>query len=369
MVILFDSVRRNALPFSSVTPGWIALLGSGETAAAGGQWFEQIAAALPKPVHIAVMETPAGFELNARRVAERVSEFLKIRLQNYRPRIETLSLRHRGGPFSTDDPALCQPLLDSNLIYLGAGSPTYTARQLAGSLAWNLVQARHRLGATIGLASASAIAAGTHALPVYEIFKAGMDLHWRTGLDLLGPFGLNLVIVSHWNNNDGGAELDTSRCFIGQERFEQLTAILPADSVILGLDEHTGLILDLEAAECSVVGRDAVHILREGQETEFHNGDTFPIQLLGNYRPLDDCSTGLPAAVFQQAITAQQQAADSTSAPVEIPGRVQELVALRQAAREAKQWSESDRLRNEISVLGWLVKDTPAGPQLEPKVE
>ncbi|MBN1370558.1 MAG: hypothetical protein JW987_01260 [Anaerolineaceae bacterium] len=353
------------MPHSSPIPGWIALLGSGETAAAGGQWFEQIAAALPAPVNIAVMETPAGFELNARRVAERVSEFLKIRLQNYRPRIETLSLRHRGGPFSTDDPALCQPLLDSNLIYLGAGSPTYTARQLSGSLAWDLVQARHRLGATVGLASAAAIAAGTHALPVYEIFKAGMDLHWRTGLDLLGAFGLSLVIVSHWNNNDGGAELDTSRCFVGQERFRQLTSTLPADSVILGLDEHTGLILDLAAAECRVVGRDTIHILRAGQDMTFHNGETFPIHLLGDYHPLEDPSMGLPAAVWQQA-------ADFSPAPnaqPELSAQVQELLARRQAAREAQQWAEADRLRAEIATLGWQVKDTAAGPQLEPMGE
>ncbi len=362
MVILINSLRRTALPHSSPTPGWIALLGSGETAAAGGQWFEQIAAALPKPVHIAVMETPAGFELNARRVAERVSEFLKIRLQNYRPRIETLSLRHRGGAFSTDDPALCQPLLDSNLVYLGAGSPTYTARQLAGSLAWNLVQARHRLGATIGLASAAAIAAGTHALPVYEIFKAGMDLHWHTGLDLLGPFGLNLVFVSHWNNNDGGAELDTSRCFIGQERFEQLTAILPADSVILGLDEHTGLIIDLAAAECRVVGRDAVHILRSGRQDSFRGGETFPIHLLGNYHPLEDPATDLPIAVWQQAVSFNP----SPAGQPELSARVQELLSLRQAARESKQWVEADRLRGEIAALGWLVKDTAAGPELQP---
>jgi len=353
------------LPHSSPTPGWIAFLGSGETAAAGGQWFEQIAADLPKPVNIAVLETPAGFELNARRVAERVSEFLKIRLQNYRPRIETLSLRRRGEPFSTDDPTLCQPLLDSNLIYLGAGSPTYTARQLAGSLAWNLVQARHRLGAAIGLASASAIAAGTHVLPVYEIFKAGMDLHWRTGLDLLGPFGLSLVVVSHWNNNDGGAELDTSRCFVGQERFEQLTSTLPPDSVILGLDEHTGVILDLTAAECRVVGRDAVHILRAGQEDNFRNGETFPIHLLGNYHPLEDPSTGLPAETWQQATGFSP----APAAQPELSTQVQELLDLRQAAREARQWGEADRLRDEIAALGWLVKDTSAGPQLEPMGE
>jgi len=348
------------LPNSSLTPGWIALLGSGETAAAGGQWFEQIAAALPRPVKVAILETPAGFELNVRRVAERVAEFLKIRLQNFNPLIQNLPLRRRVGEFSTDDPILCQPLLDSNLIYLGAGSPTYTARHLAGSLAWNMIQARHRLGAAVGLASAAAIAAGTHTLPVYEIFKAGMDPHWQPGLNLLGAFGLNLVVVSHWNNNDGGAELDTSRCFVGQERVAQLAAELPAQSVILGLDEHTGLILDLPQAECRVVGRDAIHILRHGQETLFRNGETFPIDLLGDYHPLDDLAIGLSHGAWQQALAFAGQPV----AQPEIDPRVQELLSQRQAAREARQWAEADRLRAEIAALGWQVKDTPNGPEL-----
>ncbi len=36
-----------------------------------------------------------------------------------------------------------------------------------------------------------------------------------------------------------------------------------------------------------------------------------------------------------------------------------------QAARQNKQWAESDQLRSKISDLGWSVKDTPSGPQLE----
>lgn len=344
------------------SPGQIAFLGSGETAAAGGQWFDLIAASLSRPVTIAILETPAGFELNSRRVADRVAEYLATRLQNYAPRIATLALRRLAGPFSTNDPDLCRPLLDSNFFYLGAGSPTYAARHLSGSLAWNLLQARQRLGAAVGLASASAIAAGTHVLPVYEIFKAGIDPHWQPGLNLLGPYGLNLVIVSHWNNAEGGAELDTSRCFVGQERFEQLAGQLPPESVILGLDEHTGLILDLVSSESRVVGRDAVHILRDGHESAFRSGETFPIDLLGDYHPLHDPSAGLSSAVWQEAA----KIAETPTPLLEVPPRVRELLDLRQAARASKQWAEADRLRSEMASLGWQVKDTPDGPELTP---
>ena len=41
---------------------------------------------------------------------------------------------------------------------------------------------------------------------------------------------------------------------------------------------------------------------------------------------------------------------------------VQRLIEQRQAARGNRDWSESDRLRDQITALGWIVKDTPAGP-------
>ena len=51
--------------------GPIALLGSGETSLAGGRVFEMIAQGLPQPLRVAILETPAGFELNSPRVAGR----------------------------------------------------------------------------------------------------------------------------------------------------------------------------------------------------------------------------------------------------------------------------------------------------------
>ena len=47
-----------------------------------------------------------------------------------------------------------------------------------------------------------------------------------------------------------------------------------------------------------------------------------------------------------------------------IPTEVSALVEQRQAARAAKDWAASDRLRDEIAELGWVVKDTKDGPKL-----
>ncbi len=50
-----------------------------------------------------------------------------------------------------------------------------------------------------------------------------------------------------------------------------------------------------------------------------------------------------------------------------VPGEVRQLAAAREAARKARNWAESDRLREEIARHGWLVEDTPQGQRLKPK--
>ena len=47
--------------------------------------------------------------------------------------------------------------------------------------------------------------------------------------------------------------------------------------------------------------------------------------------------------------------------PAQLPSKVQELVEARQKARENKEWEASDRLRDEIQDLGYMVQDTPDG--------
>jgi len=49
----------------------------------------------------------------------------------------------------------------------------------------------------------------------------------------------------------------------------------------------------------------------------------------------------------------------------EVDEAVTILVEQRQAARKAKNWAESDRVRDELARLGWEVRDTPQGPKLK----
>ena len=52
---------------------------------------------------------------------------------------------------------------------------------------------------------------------------------------------------------------------------------------------------------------------------------------------------------------------------VEIPAEVISLVEQRAAARKSKDWQKSDQLRDQIAALGYVVKDTPQGPQITKK--
>lgn len=342
-------------------PGPIALLGSGETSLAGGRIFEHLARQIGEPLRIAILETPAGFELNSAQVAGRIASFLQTRLGNYRPQIHVIPARKRGTPFSPDDPELCAPLLRANLVFMGPGSPTYAIRQLRGSLAWELLRARHRMGAALVFASAATIAIGAVGLPVYEIYKVGQDVHTVPGLGLLDDFNVPLSFIPHWNNADGGQDLDTSRCFIGRERFEEWCAQLPEDHTIVGLDEHTGIILDFRLQEFLVMGVSSVSLVRRCHPGIYPAGSRLPMETIGRFQIPDPLSKGISPSIWEMAQTAPLPASVSEETP---PPEVLALVEARQAARARKDWTAADDYRRQIQSLGWTVQDTPQGTKL-----
>jgi hypothetical protein len=245
---------------------------------------------------------------------------------------------------------------------MGPGSPTYAIRQLRDSLAWQVIQALNRQGTTLALASAATIAIGVLALPIYEIYKVGEELHWKDGLDFFSAFGLSLVFVPHWNNRDGGDDLDTSRCFMGRARFEPLLNMLPAGMTVVGIDEQTGLLIDLEAGVCRVVGIDGVRLIRGAEVASYQTGMDFSITELGDFR-LPDRPTGLPAHVWQRAMRQEADQEKDSSPPTSVLALVEE----REAARQRRDWEAADALRARISEAGWRILDTEQGTRLEKK--
>lgn len=340
-------------------PGPVILFGSGETSPSGRKVFDRILRRLPPRPHVSILETPAGFQPNSAAVAGQIAAFFAKHLRNYQPRTVVVPARKRNSEFSPDDPIIAGMLRAADLIFLGPGSPTYAVRHLRQSITWQMLQMRHRAGAAIAFASAATIAASSTALPVYEIYKVGEELHWQQGLDFFAPFGLDLTFVPHWNNQEGGADLDTSCCFIGRARFEGLLSLLPNQTTVVGIDEHTALILDLVAGVGLVEGTGSVTFVNGGEQATLASGADFALTKLGPFHFPSDLDLDLPPPMLTAMTT-------SSSEKPALPSLVAGIVAEREVARQLRDWARADALRAEIMSLGWEIHDTPTGPQVAP---
>jgi cyanophycinase-like exopeptidase len=256
--------------------GTVTLMGSGEMTRSMSKVHRWVVSKSPKPVRAVFLDTPAGFELNADDISQRacayVTEYVGVPCS-----VVSFKAADRATAREIDN-ALAK-LRRASYIFAGPGSPSYAVRNWRDTPVFDLVATRVREGAHLVLASAAAIAIGRHTLPVYEIYKAGEQPHWVKGLDLLAAYGLDVAVVSHWNNAEGGT-FDTRYCFMGQPRFDLLERMLPESAVVLGIDEYTACVLDLGAEECRVMGAGQVTIRREGSETKFGTGSSFGLDLL-----------------------------------------------------------------------------------------
>jgi peptidase E len=262
--------------------GMIALMGSGELTATMVEVHKEILTHLGSAAKAVFLDTPAGFQLNAGEISQRAVEYFRV---NVGSPLSVVSFRSREIP-PLDAEQAFRLLRESDFVLVGPGSPTYALRQWQGTPIPEILKDRIVNGACLVAASAAALTVGRFTLPVYEIYKVGEELRWAEGLDILGRFGLDAVVIPHWNNAEGGTH-DTRFCFMGESRFRKLTSLLPHDHVIIGLDEHTACILDLKKEEGYVRGIGSVTVRSGDTETIIRKGQRFPLALLlpGGSRP------------------------------------------------------------------------------------
>jgi hypothetical protein len=130
----------------------------------------------------------------------------------------------------------------------------------------------------------------------------------------------------------------------------------------IGLDEQTGLILDISNQAGKIVGKGQVHLQIGGHVSHFSEGDTFSLSRLGDLRApdLETISADIWSTIEKVRITTQ------IVETVEIPEQIKVLVEKRNQARSDKDWATSDQIRGEMRRLGWQVTDTPDGVKVEP---
>ena len=282
----------------------IAIMGSGETAPTMVRVHREVFAATP-PGPAVMLDTTFGFQLNADELVSRTRNYFAESLGKD---LEVAAWRRTDAPSVEKEKSLAL-LAQATWVFAGPGSPTYALRQWLDTPVPDALADVVRRGGTLLMGSAAAVTLGVRAIPVYEIYKAGAEPYWADALDLVGRLtGLRAVVIPHYDNAEGGTH-DTRFCYLGEPRLALLEGELPDDVGILGVDEHTALIFDIESRVATVMGNRTVTVRRRGVSRQFPEGSEITFDELG---ALLTGEHALPAAVSLQP----SESAPTTAEPV-----------------------------------------------------
>lgn len=246
----------------------IVIMGSGETAPTMVRIHREVLAACP-PGPAVLLDTPFAFQMNRDELVARTCMYFA---QSVGRELDVVRWPPQG-----DDPGGRErslALLDrAAWAFAGPGSPTYALGQWRGTRVPAALAAVVRGGGTVLMGSAAALTLGTHTVPVYEIYKVGAPPSWVEGLDLFGQLcGIAVAVVPHYDNREGGTH-DTRFCYLGESRLAMLEEQLPDDVGVLGVDEHTAVVLDLAAGTVLVAGNGVLSVRRRGATRTFGAGE------------------------------------------------------------------------------------------------
>ena len=254
----------------------LAIFGSGETAPTmikpHRQLFDRLGA---PPVPAVLLDTPYGFQANADDISARAVEYFAASVGR---QVDVAELRSHD-----DDPVRRQQALArlaaAQWAFAGPGSPTYALRQWKGTEVPSLLADKLEHGGVVVFSSAAALTLGRYTVPVYEVYKVGAEPEWLEGMDLLDFLGPEVAVIPHYDNAEGGHH-DTRFCYLGERRLEILEEQMAEQGWVLGIDEHTGCVFDLDAGTATIVGNGVVTVRRAGTSTTVKSGETLPIEAL-----------------------------------------------------------------------------------------
>jgi hypothetical protein len=325
-------------------------------------------------VHAVSLDTAYGFQANVPQMTEKIVDYFATSL---RVPITPLHFTVFEGSSDIERAAFRQDVRAANYVFAGPGSPSYALHQWAPlGLAQDL-RGTLQSGGVLCFASAAALTLGSLTVPVYEIYKVGTATHWLQGLDVLALAGIRAAVIPHYDNAEGG-NYDTRFCYLGEARLVELERQLPDDTGVLGVDEHTAAIIDLEHATLTVMGKGGVYWRRRGATRTFDSGSVTPLEDLQSFEPDLTVTSAPPSDVsdvdqlVQQAQHGGPESIDAIARLAKLAssggsGRidptelVQGLLELRVAARDAKDFALADRIREVLVTSGIEVMDTPEG--------
>jgi peptidase E len=377
-------------------------MGSGETSPTMVTPHQQILASLGKvsELKLSIVDTPFGFQENADDLTEKLIDFFA---QSVGAKAGVVSLRDSSVAGAALGEAV-NSIRESNWVFAGPGSPSYALKvwqELGVSPHFDEVLA----DGVVVLASAAALTAGSHTIPVYEMYKVGEDPHWLAGLNLIERHtGMPAAIIPHYDNADG-ANHDTRFCYIGERRLRVMESLLPQEVFIIGVDEHTGIRFDLDERIAHVFGRGTMTIRHHGEswtvaagesatfeEIIAHTGSsivqgepaplfkvdphrveelldagnvTAAVDALLNLDELDR-DTETRAAVHSLVTRLGHIAASPKVDIMSVVGPyIEALLQARQAARAGGRWDDADAIRDKLMEMKVTIQDSKEGSTWE----
>jgi hypothetical protein len=278
-------------------PRLLALMGSGETAPTMARVHRQLVESLgAPPVDAVLLDSPYGFQENAGEISLRtIGHFRNLQIP-----------LHVASWCAADDVLPRERALarinDADYVFAGPGSPTYALGVWENSRLRDVLVDKLTHGGCVAFSSAAAATLGVATVPVYEIYKVGAAPYWAQGIDLLAQLGLRAAVIPHYDNAEGGTH-DTRCCYLGERRLRLMESMLDADTVILGVDEHTAAVFDLDTDTVTVLGRATLTVRRQAVDTVFPSGATVAIDELRAIAAGDRPTIEFPSARSSTADT------------------------------------------------------------------
>ncbi len=256
-------------------PARLVIIGSGETSPTMVKVHRELVATAGDGPR-AMLDTPFGFQANADDLTDKIGEYFR---DSVGVDISVASWRRRDEPAAARARALAL-LGRASWAFAGPGSPSYALRQWAETPMPAALAEIVRRGGSLVMGSAAAVTVGAASLPVYEIYKVGDEARWLPGLDLLGTLtGINAAVIPHYDNREGGRH-DTRFCYMGEQRLLELEGMLSEDVGILGVDEHTAVIIDVESGAVEVRGAGGLTLRYRDRESLVPAGESTTVDAM-----------------------------------------------------------------------------------------
>jgi len=320
-------------------PRLLVIMGSGETAPTMKAPHRDVFGRLGDDVDAVLLDTPFGFQENAPILASKAIEYFQDAVS--RP-VEVAGLgRADTGDVVAVERAVAK-VRGADWVFAGPGSPTFALQQWRTTSVPDALAEKLRSGGAVVFSSAAALTLGVSTVPVYEIYKAGADPYWMPGLDLLSEHGLPVAVIPHYDNQEGGNH-DTRFCYLGERRLAMLEPLLPDGAFVLGLDEHTGVIIDLDADTAEIVGKGALTLRRDGKSVRLEAGQTVPVDVLRSAGDAAAGATPTPAAGFSSGSVPETETDADENAAAVAAAPIDSLAAASAAHEDAFERSLAER--------------------------